>query len=154
MKEKFENYRQKYIIYVLQLRDVRTVGLLLFLVVVMLISWSGVKVIETNYGLQRQISVLEQQNQVNRLANDNLKLENAYYNTPTYLDIAARQNFGLAAPGETVWVVPKKVALARTVDLPNAAAAEAKQIEAKQPAYQRNFQAWMDFLLHRQRNEN
>lgn len=135
--------------YVLQFRDVRAVGLLLFLIVVLLISWSGVKVIDTNYRLQKDISRLEQETQVAQLTNTNIKLENKYFESNQYLEISARQNFGLAAPGEIVLNVPKQVALAHTVDLPNTEQDQIKKARAKQPAYQRNFQAWMNFLLHR-----
>ena len=136
--------------YVLQFRDVRAAGLALFVVIVLLISWSGIKVIDTNYGLQKQISQLQQQNQVQSLANTNMKLENQYFQTNQYLDISARQSYGLAAPGETVLNVPNNVAMAHTVTLPDADQEQAKKTQAKQPAYQRNFQAWMNFFLHRQ----
>jgi len=135
--------------YMLQFRDVRAAGLLLFLVIVLLISWSGVKVIDTNYALQKQISRLEQQNQVQQLANTNTKLQNSYYESNQYLELSARQNFGLAAPGETMLIVPQNVALAHTVQLPNPEQDQVRQTQAKQPAYQRNFQAWMNFLFHR-----
>jgi hypothetical protein len=118
---------------------------------VLLVSWSGVKAIDTNYGLQKQISRLEQQNDVQHLSNENLKLQNDYYQTPQYLEVAARQNFGLAAPGETVLAVPRNVALAHTVDLPTSAPSAIQKKQSKKPAYQRNFQAWMDFLLDRRR---
>jgi len=38
-----------------------------FTVIVLLISWSGVKSIQTNYGLQKQISKLQQENDVAKL---------------------------------------------------------------------------------------
>ena len=130
------------------LKDVRVIGLLLFVVIVLLVSWSGVKAIEKNYSLQRQISVLQQQNAVRKLANENLKLQNDYYNTPQYLELAARQDFGLAAPGETVLIVPRSVAMAHTVELPqDKIPGDAAKV--KKPAYQRNFQSWMDFFMHR-----
>jgi cell division protein FtsL len=136
--------------FALQFKDVRAAGLVLFLVIVLLVSWSGVKVIDTNYRLQKEISRLEQQNQVKKLTNTNLKLQNEYYQTNQYLDIAARQDFGLAAPGEIVLNVPVQVALAHTVDLPDAEQEEVRKTKAKQPAYQRNFQSWINFLLNRQ----
>jgi len=136
--------------YVLQFRDVRAAGLVLFLVIVLLISWSGIKVIDTNYGLQKQISTLDQQVQVSSLANKNMQLENNYFQTNEYLDIAAREQYGLAAPGETVLNVPQNVAMAHTVTLPDTDQVEAKKTQAKQPAYQRHFQQWMNFFLHRQ----
>lgn len=130
-----------------KLTDIRFVGQIVFVVIVLLISWSGVKTIQTNYGLQKQITALKQQNQLQELKNENLNLQNEYYNTDQYLEVAARQNFGLAAPGETVLIVPKSVALANTVDTtPN----KDETAQAKQPSYQRNFQSWVDFFLHRQ----
>ncbi len=133
--------------YILSLRDVRNVGSLAFLVLVLLISWSGIKAIQTNYKLQQQVTKLQQQNEVSRLSNNNQKLENAYYNTPQYLEVTARQNFGLAAPGETELLVPKSVALAHTVPLPSE---KTTNPPAKnKPVWQQNFENWMDFLFHR-----
>ena len=152
MFDKIKNHEKKIISWALQLKDLRVVGLLLFLVIVLLVSWSGVKTIETNYDLQKQISVLKQENAVKKLSNENLKLENDYFETPQYLEVAARQDFGLAAPGETVLNVPRKVALSFTVDPPKAEEPKEKPA-TKQPPYQRNFQAWMDFLLHRKGGE-
>ena len=152
MFAKIKQYQKNLVFYGKQLRDLRVVGLLLFLVIVLLVSWSGVKTIETNYALQKQISALKQQNGVKKLANQNLKLQNDYLNTPQYLDIAARQDFGLAAPGETVLNVPPAVALSFTVDPPQATVPKSENPKTKQPRYQQNFQAWMDFLLHRQEN--
>lgn len=150
MQTKIKAYQQKIIDVSERFRDIRAVGLLFFGVIVLLISWSGVKVIESNYRLQRQISGLEQQKEVQQLANTNLKLQNEYFNTEQYQELAARRNFGLAAPGETVWVVPKATALAHTVDLPATEQAEVTATQARQPAYQRNLQAWMNFLFHRE----
>lgn len=147
-------YQEKFLQYAQNLRDPRVIGLLIFLVVVLLIGWSGVKAIETNYGLQKQIAQLEQQNEVRKLANENLKLQNDYYNTPQYLELAARKDFGLAAKGETVLIVPKDVALRNTVDLPQDKAEQQAKARTKKPFYQRNFEAWMDFFLHRQKTEN
>jgi cell division protein FtsB len=150
METKTPTKLEKVYEYILQFRDVRAVGLLLFVVIVLLISWSGVKVIDTNYRLQKQISEYDQQVQVQKLTNTNLKLQNQYFQTNQYLDISARQNFGLAAPGETVINVPTSVALAHTVDLQDKEQVQVRQTKAKQPSYQRNFQAWMNFLFHRQ----
>ncbi|HSX31712.1 MAG TPA: septum formation initiator family protein [Candidatus Saccharimonadales bacterium] len=151
MQTKIKMHQERLFQALAGLRDLRVLGLLVFLVIVLLVSWSGVKAIETNYGLQKQISTLDQQNNVQKLANQNLKLQNDYYKTPQYLELAARKDFGLAAAGETVLVVPKHVALAHTVDLPKqpGITAEAPEDNAKKPAYQRNFTAWLDFLFHR-----
>lgn len=138
--------------WLLQLRDVRMLGLLAFLVIVLLVSWSGVNVIQTNYDLEKQVSKLQQENDVQQLANNNLKLRNEYYNTDTYLELSARKQFGKAAPGETVLIVPKGVALAHTVDVPQAITPAATKVEAQLPAYQKNLQAWFNFFLRRNQN--
>lgn len=131
-----------------QLRDVRFVGFCVFGVLVLLVSWSGVGVIQTNYDLQRQISALQQQNTVFELQNKNLQLSNQYYHTDQYLELQVRQQFGKAAPGETLLLVPKKVALAHTVDLGSKDKQSSRRV-IKKPFYQRNFEAWMDFLFRR-----
>ena len=150
MLEKIKHYQTLALRQAAQLKDVRTVGLMLFVVVVLLVSWSGVKAIEANYRLQKQIAELQQQNAVKQLANENLQLQNAYYNTPQYLELAARQDFGLAAPGETVLIVPRSVAIAHTVTLPQDQTANAATKVPKQSALHRHFQAWIDFFTHHQ----
>lgn len=127
-------------------RDVRALGLLVFLVIVLMISWSGVKVIQTNYQLQKQISALNQENNVDQLKNKNLALQNEYYNTDQYLELAARQNFGLAAPGEKELIVPKDVALAHAPELPIDQQPGVKPAD-KAPFFVRNLRSWRDFLL-------
>lgn len=138
--------------YLAQLRDVRAVGLLFFLVIVLLISWSGVKVIEMNYGLQKQIAELEQSVSLKELENDNLRLQNKYYESDEYLELSARKNLGLAAAGESVINVPKQVALNHTIDRNQTGIKSKTTPDVKKPFWQRNFQSWVDFLLHRQAN--
>lgn len=149
MLAKIKDYQTLAYKQLARLKDLRTVGMLVFVAIVLLVSWSGVKAINTNYSLQRQISQLQQQNAVQQLANDNLKLQNDYFNTPQYLELSARQDFGLAAPGETEWIVSQQVALAHTVVLPQDAAPAAAAQVAKQSAIERHFQSWMDFFMHR-----
>lgn len=131
-----------------QFKDVRAIGLLVFLAVALMVSWSGAKVIQRNYELQKQISELRQQNAISQLETNNLRLQNQYFNTEQYLDLKARQDFGKGLPGETLILVPKDVALSYVTK--PAAKRLAPSTESQRPAYQRNFQAWTDFFLHRQ----
>ena len=130
------------------LNDTRVLGLLIFGVIALLVSWSGVKSIQTNYELQKQISTLKQQRDVQKLKNDNLKLRNEYYKTDQFLELAARRQFGKAAPGETLYNVPKAVALANTVELPEYNQKPVTQADNR-PAYQKNLESWFNFLFHR-----
>jgi cell division protein FtsL len=149
MQEKLKPYFTQIYAFILRLQDVRFAGQVLFVIVVLLISWSGVKAIESNYQLQRQISGLKQQTDIQKLKNTNLKLQNEYFNTNQYLELSARQNFGLAAPGEKEIIVPKDVALAHTVPLPQITE-EAKPATTKQSRFEQNYQAWVNFFMHRQ----
>ena len=137
--------------YAKRYNDIRFVGQVVFVVIVLLISWSGIKTIQTNYNLQKQITALKQQNDLQKLENDNLGLNNDYFQSDQYLELAARQNFGLGKAGEKEIIVPSQVALAYTIDEPKPVKDAA---EAKQPGYQRNFQSWVDFFMHRQSGTN
>lgn len=141
-------YKKIVLTYVNRLNDMRFIGQQVFVLVVLLISWSGVKAIQTNYSLQKQITALKQQNSLQKLENENLNLQNQYYNSNQYLELSARENFGLAAAGEKEIIVPQQIALAHTIDLPGETDQDAAS--AKEPAQQRNFESWVDFFLHRE----
>lgn len=147
MAETWQRYEVPIKEYILSLRDVRNVGSLAFLVLVLLISWSGVKAIQTNYKLQQEVTRLQKEDEVAKLRTSNQELENAYYNTSQYLEVTARQNFGLAAHGETELLVPKSVALAHKTPLPEGIAVSA--VIKHKPFWQQNFEDWMDFFFHR-----
>src|SRR6185437_10581444 len=131
-KHTAQDYGRRVIQFVLRLRDVRFAGQLLFLVLVLLVSWSGVKAIDAKYTLQKQIASLQQQNNVQQLENNNLALQNDYYNSDQYLELSARQNFGLAASGEKELLVPTDIALSYTVPEPKVST---PQPASQQPPY-------------------
>ena len=141
-------YKDIAVDYSKRLNDVRFVGQAIFVVLVLLISWSGVKSIQANYGLQKQITTLNHQNTLQKLQNQNLALQNDYYHSKQYLELSARQNFGLAANGEKLIIVPANIALSHTIETPDLS--KQATAKAKQSGYQSNFQAWLDFFLHRQ----
>lgn len=131
-----------------QLTDVRSIGLYVFAVIVLAISWSGVKTLQINYDLQKQISTLKQQNEVLKLQNGNTVLQNQYYQTNQYLELAARQDFGLAAPGEKILLISKDVAM-KYVDPSLSPQSIPKNTVDKRSRYAKNFQLWVDFLMGR-----
>ena len=137
--------------YLVQLNDVRTLGLVAFGVIVLLVTWSGVKAVQTNYDLQKQISNLTAENQVRELENQNLRLKDEYLKTDQFLELAARRQFGLAAPGEKVLLVPKSVALKHVFNVDQAPVELGNTSgNITKPKYQQNFEAWVNFFLHRQ----
>lgn len=147
MLEKIKKYRNHP--YVDQLKDVRVLGLVVFCIIALLVTWSGLGAIQSNFVLQKQVARLEQENKVRELENSNLKLKNQYYTTEQYLELQARRQFGRAAPGETVIIVPKHVALSHTVDTSAEDKTPTSLVIPKKPIYQNNFEAWIDFFFHR-----
>jgi cell division protein FtsB len=133
-----------------QLIDVRNIVLYLFAIIVLAITWSGVKTVQRNFELQKKISELKQQNTVVDLQNQNTNLKNKYLETDEYLELAARQNLGLAAPGEKVMIVPNKVAM-KYVDpsLEKPGTKNTNQPADHRSRYTKNLEAWRDFLLGR-----
>ena len=146
MQTKIDYLRAEISDFIFRLRDIRFAGQVLFVVIVLLISWSGVKAIKLNYDLQKQIATAKQENTVQQLENSTLNLQNEYYNSKQYLDIQARLNFGLADPGEQEILVPKSVAMfyAPKISLPSTTSPRISL-----PSYQKNIQSWVNFFLHR-----
>lgn len=133
-----------------QITDVRNIGLYIFGIVVVAIAWSGAKTVQNNYELQKKIATLKQENTVLWLQNQNIYLQNQYYNTDQYLELSARQNLGLAAPGEQVILVPKEVAM-RYVDpnLDKTSGTSQTTVPDNRSGYVKNLESWRDFLLGR-----
>jgi cell division protein FtsB len=133
-----------------QLADVRNIVLYIFGIVVLAIAWSGAKTVQSNYELQKKIATLQQENNVLYLQNNNTYLQNQYYKTDQYLELSARQNLGLAAPGEHVMLIPAEVAM-RYVDpsLETIGASSKTSSPDNRPGYVKNLEAWRDFLLGR-----
>ena len=138
-------YQKQIEYYFARLQDVQFLGQVAFVIIVLLISWSGVKSIQTNYALQKDITGLKQQNDLQVLENENTRLGNDYYKSDQYLELSARESFGLAAPGEKQVIVPESVALSKTegVVVPGAQVLKIPTVKRN------NFEAWVDFFLHR-----
>jgi cell division protein FtsB len=137
--------------YVERLRDVRVLGLHVFIVIALLVTWNSVGVIQANYELQQKLSRIQQENELQKLENDTLALRNEYFETDQYLELAARKQFNKGEPGETVVLVPKEVALKHAA--PPLEIATPEQTAPRQPQYQQNFEAWIEFFFRRGVNE-
>jgi cell division protein FtsB len=144
-----ENKNLNFITKLKQFTDVRVLSLLAFGAIAVLITWSGLKVAKTNYELEKQISQLEQRNSVEELENENLRLRNEYYKSDQYLELAARNKFNKAAPGEKLYLIPKEVELGNTLKSPIEGEKQKAERQTDQKSkYLRNFDAWMEFLFH------
>lgn len=128
--------------------DTRNLGLYALVIIALSVTWSSIKVIQKNYGLEKQITVLQQQVDILNQQTKNLKLENQYYNTTAFLDLAARKYFGLANPGEKLILVPTEVAQKYIHPAPTSTSSSIP----KKPKshFIQNLQDWTNFFLHRQ----
>lgn len=129
------------------LSDMRNLGMIIFVMVALLVTWSGIKVVQTNYDLQKKISVMRQEVELKKLENSNLELRNKYLETDQYLELAARKQYNKALPGEKLLIVPKSVAMAHSIDQEVAKPASADSAKNEGPFYERNFNAWIDFMF-------
>jgi len=130
--------------------DSHNVGLYILVIIALSITWSSVKVIQKNYGLEKQITQLQQQVDVLDQQNKNQKLENQYYKTDAFLDLAARKYFGKASPSEKLILVPSEVSQ-KYVHSGIQVTAGSKSTKSK-PKFVQNWQDWINFFLHRQQS--
>jgi len=147
----FDFSEQKISEKIKQYSDLRVIGLIIFGFIVLLVSWSGLKVMQTNYELQKKEAELRQKNEVAKLKNENLQLKNTYFESDQYLELSARRQFSKAAPGEKLYLIPEEVAMANTVDLPKNETQIIAEKQQHQSKYVNNLNAWMEFLFRGRR---
>lgn len=136
--------------FIRRLGDLRFLGQVIFVVIVLLVSWSTAKAIQQNYDVQKQVASKQKENEVQKLKNENIKIKNKYLETDEYLEITARRQLGRAAPGETVVTIPKDVAMRYTVESSVKPDDQIQQeAEENKPTYQRNLEAWSRFFFRR-----
>lgn len=138
-----------------QLLDPRNIALYIFSVIVLAIAWSGAKTVQNNYQLQKQIAELKQQNQLLALGNGNTFLQNEFYQSNTFLELSARQNLGLALPGEQELVIPKSTAMKYVNPSLEVTKSTIQPVpKDTRSKYVKNLEAWRDFLLGRTTSGN
>jgi cell division protein FtsB len=103
--------------------------------------WGSLGVMQRNYVLQKQVDDKQQQLLVAELDTETAQLQQRYYQTNEYQELAARQDLGLASPGESVLILPPNSQAA--IDADNATAKSA--VVAGPPIG--NLGQWMNFLF-------
>ncbi|MDB5167117.1 MAG: hypothetical protein JWN26_262 [Candidatus Saccharibacteria bacterium] len=103
--------------------------------------WGSLGVMQRNYSLQKDIDYKQRQLQLAQLETSSLELEGRYYQTQEYQELAARQDLGLALPGESVLILPPNTQAAKNADnvTPTQASGPIQQVS--------NFTQWMNFLF-------
>ena len=105
--------------------------------------WGSLGVMQRNYTLQQSLNRKNQELQLSQLETRSLELEQHYFTTVEFQELAVRSRLGLGLPGEKVLIVPKQIETETT--LPTTPGRPA--VRDTQPS---NFEQWMNFLLGRQ----
>jgi cell division protein FtsB len=125
----------------------QALGLYIMVFIALAVTWASVKIIQKNYGLEKQITRLSQEVDILDQQTKNQKLKNEYYKTDAYLDIAVRKYFGKAYPGEKLIVVPKSVGQKYIAS--NTVAQDKATMPKNRPLFIQNLQKWINFFTHR-----
>ena len=145
-KDKIDQYKIIVINQINRFEDIRFTGQVIFGIIVILIFWSGARAVESNYQLQKQITAINEQNNIIRLQNNDIKLQNEYYRSNQYIELQARQNLGLAYPGETELIVPSNIALKYVVKVNNTYSTNSS---SNSQSITKNFSDWLNFFFHK-----
>jgi cell division protein FtsB len=100
-------------------------------------AWSTINVLAKNYDLERQVEQARLDTDIMRLQNENLSLEQAYFQTSEYLELSARKLLNKSQPGEHLVILP------RVEDRTPAVTTATAVVEKS------NFEQWVDFLFGR-----
>ena len=97
---------------------------------------------QRNYKLQKELDDKSRQLVVAQLDTDSARLEQRYYKTDEYKELAVRQHLGLVTPGESVLILPPNSDAAKNADKVGSGT---KSVVESVPAS--NFSQWMNFLF-------
>jgi len=103
--------------------------------------WGSLGVMQRNYSLQKELDDKSRQLIVAQLDTENAKLEQRYYQTDEYKELAVRERLGLVTPGESVLILPPNSEAAKNADKAVATTSSTQTVPVS------NFGQWMNFLF-------
>lgn len=122
---------------------------IIVVLIVFIISWDGIKAIYMNASIKDQIEQAKIENQNQQLINQNLNLQNDYYNSSEYVRLQARANFGLGVTGEKELIVPYNVAISFVPKLGGENLKSSPQDSLIKNNFQQNISDWTNYFLNR-----
>ena len=116
-------------------------NVVLIVLVVLAFIWSvgSIGVLNRNYNLQKRVDQANLDNQILQLQNQNLKLQQAYYQTDEFLGLQARALLGKANAGEHLVLLPQQNELPTTSSIGTSAATTTTT--------KSNSEQWFEFLF-------
>ena len=103
--------------------------------------WGSLGVMQRNYNSQKELDDKNRQLIIAQLDTATAKLQQRYYQTDEYKELAVRDRLGLVTPGESVLILPPNSEGAIDADKATPI------ISSTPPQPVSNFQQWMNFLL-------
>jgi hypothetical protein len=103
--------------------------------------WGSLGVMQRNFTLQKALDDKSRQLIVAQLDTENAKLEQRYYKTNEYKELAVRQHLGLVTPGESVLILPQNTQAVINADKAEVVKPSDKVVQTS------NFRQWMNFLF-------
>lgn len=103
--------------------------------------WGSLEMMQRNFSLQKELDDKSRQLIVAQLDTDNAKLEQRYYKTDEYKELAVRQRLGLVSPGERLLILPPNSEAVKNADKVVAVKPSATVVPIS------NFGQWMNFLF-------
>jgi len=107
--------------------------------------WGSLQVMQRNYTLQKEVDYKKRQLQLVELQKDNLQLQNRYFTTNEYKELALRDSLGLVMPGESVLILPDNSATIKAAD--DAASSSKTSSAAVAQDKTSNLEQWLNFLF-------
>ena len=103
--------------------------------------WGSLEMMQRNFSLQKELDDKSRQLIVAQLDTDNAKLEQRYYKTDEYKELAVRQRLGLVSPGERLLILPPNSEAVKNADKAVAVKPSTTVVPIS------NFGQWMNFLF-------
>lgn len=104
--------------------------------------WGSLTVMQRNYNLQRELDQQKQQLTLVQLQVANEQLQQTYYNSSEYQELSAREELGLAQPGENLLVLPANSQAAIDADKNTTTIVAAAPVD-----HSNNLEQWFNFLF-------
>ena len=104
-------------------------------------AWGSIEMMQRNYGLQKELDTLSRQQKLVELETESLALQQRYYKSSEYQELAVRERVGLANPGEKALILPPNSQAAKESDAVVAGSTPKPAEEVS------NFEQWVNFLF-------
>ena len=102
--------------------------------------WGSLGVMQRNYNLQKEVDYKKRQLELTELQKTSLELQQRYYQTSEYQELAAREALGLVQPGESVLILPENSQAAKSADTATVTSTQVVDQTS-------NLEQWVNFLF-------